>query len=302
MLLKELIGQAMAILIPSFPEREAREMVYAFLEDTIGTRRHTHIVEPEYAVSDDVSHTVLDAFRRMASGEPLQYVTGHADFYGRRFRVTPDVLIPRPETELLCREVLEFPSVPDGRINDHIRVLDLCTGSGCIAWTLALEMPGAEVTAMDISDAALTVASSQDFSDEVVQTGAVAPKFVKADVLAGPPCDLARLSDCRYDIIVSNPPYVMDKEKALMRPNVLDHEPHLALFVPDEDPLLFYKAVATWAAALLKPGGFGIVEINEAFGVETAEVFRAAGFHSVEIIRDLSDRHRFVAFRSASAL
>lgn len=288
MLLKELIGQAAAILQPSFPEREAREMVYAFLESSIGTKRHTHIVEPEYAVSDDVYHAALCAFRRMASGEPLQYVTGHADFYGRRFRVTPDVLIPRPETELLCREVL-------GRGKDPIRVLDLCTGSGCIAWTLALEVPGAKVTAVDISDGALSVAASQDFSDEAVHTGAVVPKFIKADVLAGPD-SLAGLTDCRFDVVVSNPPYVMDKEKALMRPNVLDHEPHLALFVPDEDPLLFYRAVAVWASELLKPEGYGIVEINEALGPETAEVFLSAGFHNVQVIKDLSERDRFVSF------
>jgi release factor glutamine methyltransferase len=154
-----------------------------------------------------------------------------------------------------------------------------------------LEIPGAEVVAVDISEGALEVASSQDFREEIARTGAIAPRFIKADVLAGPIEDLGQ-----FDIIVSNPPYVMDSEKSLMRPNVLDHEPHLALFVPDDDPLLFYRAVARWASRLLVPGGFGIVEINEALGSQTAELFRKAGFVNVEVVSDLNDRDRFVKF------
>lgn len=289
MLLKELILKGTETISSLYHDREAKEMVYAFLEHQLGTKRHTHIVEPMYEVADDQAEGALSAFLRMAAGEPLQYVTGFADFYGRRFRVTPDVLIPRPETELLCRNVNE-PSEHSATI---LTILDLCTGSGCIAWTLALEMPGAEVTAVDISDGALEVASSQDFAEETARTGALPPVFVKADVLAGPS---ASGIAGPYDILVSNPPYVMDKEKALMRSNVLDHEPHLALFVSDEDPLVFYRAVADWARTLLKPDGFGIVEINEALGPETSEVFREAGFFRTEIIKDLSDRDRFVRF------
>ena len=353
MLLKSLINKGVETVSGMYPEREAKEMVFAFLEHHIGTKRHTHIVEPEYDVAEDKASAALAAFRRMASGEPLQYVTGVADFYGRRFRVAPDVLIPRPETELLCQNILTkrtncqmlhwppptswSPPQPAAagfslqrstgpfadrsrgcenansaylatrtskevcQNNLNIQILDLCTGSGCIAWTLALEMPGAEVTAVDISDGALKVASSQDFSEETGRTGAVPPVFVKADVLAGPEylCHPERSEGSlpRYDILVSNPPYVMDKEKALMRPNVLDHEPHLALFVSDDDPLVFYRAIAGWALALLKPDGYGIVEINEALGPQTADLFRSAGLHEVEIIRDLSDRDRFVSFR-----
>ena len=326
MLLKSLISKGVEALSSVYPEREAREMVFVLLEHQIGTKRHTHIVEPGYEVSDDGASAVITAFGRMASGEPLQYVTGVADFYGRQFRVSPDVLIPRPETEILCREALSYgtnrqmlqwspptswaPPPTRGCENaisaylatrsetkdtaDTFKILDLCTGSGCIAWTLALEMPGSEVTAVDISDGALAVASSQDFSEEIDRTGAVSPVFVKADVLAGP--SVSGLSG-RYDILVSNPPYVMDKEKALMRPNVLDHEPHLALFVSDEDPLVFYRAIAGWALAVLKPDGYGIVEINEALGLRTADLFRAAGLRDVKVIKDLSDRDRFVSFR-----
>ena len=164
----------------------------------------------------------------------------------------------------------------------------MCTGSGCIAWTLALELPGAQVTAVDLSDGALDVASSQDFGEELL-SGAKAPAFLKADVLNSPPSDIGM-----FDIIVSNPPYVMESEKALMRSNVLEHEPAMALFVPDEDPLVFYRAVARWAKFLLKEEGFLMVEINEVLGEETAEVFRLTGFVDVNVVKDLSDRDRFV--------
>jgi release factor glutamine methyltransferase len=153
-------------------------------------------------------------------------------------------------------------------------------------------MPGSDVKGVDISDGALGVASRQDFADEMSRTGAKAPEFLKADVLGEPLYGLGM-----FDVLVSNPPYVMDKEKALMRPNVLDHEPHLALFVSDDDPLVFYRAVSEWAMALLKPSGYAVVEINEALGEQTADIYRNAGFKDVHIIKDLNDKDRFVSFR-----
>ena len=303
MVLKELINKGVETISVLYPEREAREMVMLYLEDSHGIRRLTHILEPLFEVSEDVLSASLSAFDRMASGEPMQYIIGKAHFYGRDFNVSPSVLIPRPETEILCREVIRKHGAKCSN-GPLIRILDLCTGSGCIAWTLALEIPGAEVVAVDISDEALAVASSQDFSEEMARTGAIAPRFIKADVLAGPSSDLGL---GQFDMIVSNPPYVMDSEKSLMRSNVLDHEPHLALFVPDNDPLVFYRAIARWTAVLLAPDGFGIVEINEALGPQTADIFCnparhqedtiSVGYHSVEIVPDLSDRPRFVAFR-----
>lgn len=282
MLLIDLIKEGVQTLSALYPEREAREMVYATLEKFLGTTRHTHILEPYYKVSDEDILQVHDAFSQMASSVPLQYVLKEAWFYGRKFNVSPDVLIPRPETELLCR-----------RVSGHkgFRVLDLCTGSGCIAWTLALEMPGSAIIGVDISDGALKVADNQEFSEEMSQTGALKPQFVKADVLSEPLTSLGQ-----FDVIVSNPPYVMDREKDLMRRNVLDHEPHLALFVPDDDPLLFYRAVAKWALLMLRPDGYGIVEINEALAFDTEEIFRDLGFRNVQTIKDLYDRDRFVEF------
>lgn len=290
MLLRELIRNAEDTLRQVYPEREARQMVFSLLEHHLGTKPHTHIIEPQYQVVEDDFAVVMKSLERLAAEEPLQYVINQAWFYGRSFRVTPDVLIPRPETELLCREALD--EVRRRGFGDNVSVLDLCTGSGCIAWTMALELPGSRVFAADISEAALEVASSQGLSE-------AGPEFFKADVLRE---DLGRqIADAgagapeKFDIILSNPPYVRESEKALMRHNVLDWEPSLALFVPDSDPLKFYRALSRHASALLSDNGFGIVEINEAFGEETAELFTCAGFRC-NIIHDLSGRPRHIKF------
>ena len=288
MLLRDLISKGTETISQAFPEREAREMVLMFLQHSIGTSRHTHILEPSYEVSEEAASHAMGAFDRMASGEPIQYIIGKAYFYDREFKVTPDVLIPRPETELLVREAVNWAR-RSGR--ETMRIADLCTGSGCIAWSMAMELPGAEVTAVDISDGALAVAAGQESGSAAAgcPCEVVAPKFIKADVLAGPVEGLGT-----FDMILSNPPYVMDSEKALMRKNVLEHEPWLALFVPDDDPLLFYRSVAAWARQLLKPDGLCLVEINEALGRQTAEVFEDAGFRDVEVLQDLNSRDRFV--------
>ena len=294
MLLKDLIRKGIETVSVCYSEREAKEIVSAYMEDVFCIKRYQSSLTPDMEMSEGQACQAGRDFARIAAGEPLQYVTGKAFFYSREFRVTPDVLIPRQETELLCHTVLST-----SRRNQNI--LDLCTGSGCIAWTLALEMPGSKVTAVDISDGALSVASSQDFIEEMDRTHAFKPCFIKADVLKGPAVcansfsDYATLSP-KFDIIVSNPPYVMDSEKPLMRTNVLDHEPHLALFVPDDDALKFYVAVAQWAAKLLAEDGIGVVEINEALGEQTAQVFMEYGFSEVNIIPDIHGKDRFVRF------
>ena len=289
MLLKDIIYKGIETVSGLYPEGEAKEMVFAYMEDVFGLKRHTHVLQPEYRLPDTDAAKAMADFGRMATGEPLQYVTGKAYFYGREFRVGPDVLIPRGETEVLVQETVDAAS---GKVP---RVLDLCTGSGCIAWTLALEMPGAEVTAVDISDGALAMASSQDFRDELAHSGASAPKFIKGDVLKSP-AESGFRNVGKYDIIVSNPPYVMDSEKALMRTNVLEHEPHLALFVPDDDALKFYSAVAQWADELLADEGFAVVEINEALGPQTRQIFLDKGFGYADIVHDLHGKDRFVRF------
>ena len=275
MLLSQFISEGSRELEALYPPREARSLVMRLVEDIGGFLPYDHVVRPDLEAPAELTA----ALERLKAGEPLQYVTGFQEFYGRRFNVRPGVLIPRPETEILVREAclralqMEAP-----------RVLDLCTGSGCIAWSLALEVPDAVVTGVDISEEALTVARGQNLASD-------APQFIEADVLT---------ADCfaaePFDILVANPPYIRESEKTQMHRNVLDHEPELALFVPDEDPLVFYRAIATHAARCLVPGGWGMVEINEALGPQTAEVFEASGLREVQIIRDYFGRDRFVSF------
>lgn len=286
MLLTAFLKEGTAVLEPLYPSSEARSMLLMLCEAQLGVQRHTPILEPAYPIPPERLESLLSALERLKTGEPVQYVLGFSEFMGRRFRVSPAVLIPRPETEQLVMEAVQtLRGLPRGA-----RVLDLCTGSGCIAWSLALEVPGTSVVGVDISRQALEVARSQDFP---LPTGAQAPVFIQADIL-----DTAQpFPFGPFDWVLSNPPYIMEAEKAQMRRNVLDFEPPAALFVPDTDPLVFYRAVAAWCGRLLVPGGRGLVEINESLGVDTAEVFASAGFGDVRQMKDFFDKDRFVSFR-----
>ena len=254
--------------------------------ERLGTESYTHIVEPGFEIPAGSLDGIQEDLRRLSGGEPLQYVLGYQEFCGRRFRVGPGVLIPRPETEELVRAALE-------KLPSEGSALDRCTGSGCIAWTLALDLPGSEVVATDLSTDALSLAREQfkRISKKVLR-----PRFVEADLL-DVEGTVKAVGGPSFDIITANPPYVMNSEKVEMRPNVLGWEPHMAIFAPDRDPLAFHKPIAVTALRLLAPGGYGIVEINTELAEEPAAVFSQAGFYSVEIIRDLFDRPRFVSFR-----
>ena len=300
MLLASFLKQGVEALAPLYPQEEARSMMLMLCAEIIGTKSYTHIVEPQYEIDKKGEEPLARALARLETGEPIQYVLGKADFCGRTFHVTPAVLIPRPETELLVKEAVKLADmtrrmrIPFGKSAEPVRVLDLCTGSGCIAWSVALAVPGARVIGVDISEEALQVARSQDFSEEMKATGAIAPTFVKADVLESE--ESFQYDHGQFDLILSNPPYVMEKEKPAMRRNVLEYEPAQALFVPDEDPLLFYRAVARWSQRFLSPEGKGLTEINEALGNETVEVFRSSGFHQSETVTDFFDKNRFVFY------
>lgn len=287
MRLSDFTRESVRTLENLYPSPEARGMVLILCRERLGVESYTYITEPGYEIPDDKLDSLSDDISRLSAGEPLQYVLGYAEFFGRRFCVNPSVLIPRPETEQLVDEALKLLR----RIGPGARVLDLCTGSGCIAWSLAIEMPGTEVVAVDISAPALSVASRQ-FPE--LPDGVIAPEFVCSDVLS-----LCPGVEGRFDIIVSNPPYIMEREKALMRTNVLDHEPQLALFVPDNDPLLFYRAIAAVSSRLLCGNGTGLVEINETLGPATETLFRESGYKKTEIIRDFFSKERFVKFGSS---
>lgn len=280
MLLKDFIRENTASLCDLYPEAEARSIVMRLCEERLGVHSYTHIVDPSYILTQE--EQLKEDIRRLQTGEPLQYVLGFVEFCGRRFKVDGRVLIPRPETELLVEEALKF-----ARSLDHpARILDLCTGSGCIAWTLALELPDSEVVAVDISEDALAVARSQfpESADRV--------RFVQADILK-----LQQyLPAAGYDLIVSNPPYIMNSQKTEMRRNVLDFEPDLALFVPDDDPLLFYRAIAGISGNVLASGGMGLVEINDVLPDETVDVYVSGGYSNIKLIKDFADRPRLVAY------
>lgn len=295
MLLSEFIKEALSALEGLYPVPEARSLVNLLCEHELGVKSYTHIIEPQYLVPDDKLEGLSSAIDRLAMGEPIQHIIGSAPFCGRSFRVSRDVLIPRPETELLVneatKEILRLRS--ERGEGSSVRVLDLCTGSGCIAWTLALPPAMAEVVAVDVSEKALEVASSQVFGHEIEERAYARPLFVQADIL-----DTEQdFEHGLFNLILSNPPYIKESEKALMRSNVLDYEPHIALFVSDDDPLLFYRAIALWARRFLKEGGMAIVEINETLGDETMALFRDAGFRELRLIKDFYNKKRFVSFR-----
>ena len=288
MLLAEFIRESVPALEKLYPSPEARGLVLMLCEERLGVRSYTHIVEPLFEISEPELPGLKADMSRLAAGEPIQYVLGYTEFCGRKFKVAPSVLIPRPETGQLVDESLKLLAA----MGRPAKVLDLCTGSGCIAWSVALGAPGVSVTAADISEPALALARSQ-FED--VPSGVNVPEFVCSDLLGG-----CREISGRFDLLLSNPPYVMEKEKAAMRRNVLDYEPGIALFVPDDDPLLFYRALASVSLRLLDSSGTGVVEINEALGPETAAVFEAAGYKKTEILRDIFGKDRFVRFSSRS--
>ncbi|MEX2512220.1 MAG: peptide chain release factor N(5)-glutamine methyltransferase [Cyclobacteriaceae bacterium] len=227
------------------------------------------------AVIAAVPEGLSKALEELLGGKPIQYILGESPFYGRNFKVGPGVLIPRNETEEMVHLIL-------GNHIEGAKVLDIGTGSGCIAISLALEMAKAEVGAMDLSVAALAMARENAAQLKAAIT------FFQSDVLLDP------LPLLDLDIIVSNPPYVRASEKGLMHKNVLDHEPHLALFVPDEDPLKFYRVIVKKAIMHLKKGGCLYLEINEVFGNDTRSLMEESGFEEVKIYRDLNGKDRIV--------
>ncbi|MDY5301448.1 MAG: peptide chain release factor N(5)-glutamine methyltransferase [Candidatus Cryptobacteroides sp.] len=298
MLLAEFVKAGTKALESLYPQKEARSIVLMLCEEVLGTENYTHIVEPEFKIDDKKLPELEAAMERLKKMEPVQYVLGHTEFYGRTFKVDPAVLIPRPETELLCRDAIKLGMrvyrmrSPYGKNAEPVRILDLCTGSGCIAWTMALSIPGSRVTAVDISDAALEVAAGQDFASELKSKETFKPEFMKADVLDSE----QEIELGPFDMVLSNPPYVMESEKEDMRRNVLEYEPESALFVPDDDPLLFYRAIARWSQRFMSPEGVGLSEVNESLARQTETVFKAAGYAHTEIVRDLSDKNRYIIY------
>lgn len=255
-------------------ENERESIVYWLLE------YYLEVSKTDVLLGKEVTEKPVDwenIIRRLNNNEPIQYVIGETEFFGRKFFVSPDVLIPRPETEELVQLIVADNSIPSSPT-----ILDIGTGSGCIAISIAAEKPDATVVAFDVSDAALEVAQK----NAVLNNAKV--EFVKQDILKP---DVHK----SVDVIVSNPPYVTNGEMAEMNANVLDFEPHLALFVENERPLIFYDAICEYAQKNLAENGKLFFEINEYLGNETATCVKSHGFEEVEIVKDINGKQRFIA-------
>lgn len=276
-------------LVGIYGASEAHAVSRVFLEDAFGITLSDVYCDKVRHFSSEERCCMQSMIRRLENGEPVQYVVGMARFGELMFNVTPAVLIPRPET----LELVQW-SVSDLRACSAVspcspRILDIGTGSGCIAITLAKSIPAAKVTAIDISTAALAVAQSN-----VVRNG-VHVTFAQCDIFA--PQNIAGET---FDVIVSNPPYVCRSESAEMHRNVLCYEPHDALFVDDDAPLVFYEAIAEYAAAHLARNGVVYTEINSRFGDETAAVFRRYGFADVRVREDSNGKPRMLKAKMSS--
>lgn len=254
---------------------EIISMAHLVLDRVLGISKTDLLSQKQIQATTNELEKLDNIVKRINQHEPIQYILGEADFFGRRFKVNASVLIPRPETEELVREVKNFS-------HPAAAILDIGTGSGCIPITLALEIPGSRVSATDISDKALVVAKENS------KNLGAAVHFLQHNILT------EEIPFHNLDIVVSNPPYITVSEKESMAPNVKDFEPHVALFVPENDPLIFYSAIASKAQTALKTGGLLCVEINERFGDKVKALFQEKGFREVTAIRDLSGKNRIV--------
>jgi release factor glutamine methyltransferase len=264
-----------ARLKDTFEPQELNAVVNLVLGDVLHYSPVDVVLRGTFEQDDVLAGRIEAITTRLLKHEPLQYILGHARFHGHEFKVTEATLIPRPETELLVDMIVDQNPASD------LNVIDLGTGSGCIAVSLARALKYAHVTAVDNSAAALQVAQGNARS---LHTRV---DFRQQDMLNMPPEPMA------WDIVVSNPPYVCQSEKAAIAPNVLDYEPASALFVPDDDPLLFYRAIARYAAASLKPGGKLYLEINQRFGRQVQQLLHDAGLHDAAVARDQYGRWRY---------
>ena len=273
------------LLTQIYDDYEAKAIARMVYEVRFGLMPSDLFIGKDTQLSTDDQKLLAEITQRLLTGEPIQYVLGEAEFGGRTFHVEPGVLIPRPETYELCQWIMEERKgkKEEGR---NTSILDIGTGSGCIACTLAAELADAEVTAWDISDDALRIAT------ENAKRTNVHVSFEKVDVLNTSLLNRERPAT-GLDIIVSNPPYICNKERATMERNVLEHEPELALFVPDDDPLLFYRTIARFAAKTLNPGGALYFEINPLYVSEIQQMLSKEGFSHTEIRNDQFGKQRF---------
>lgn len=268
-------------LTDTYPNSEIKGIIRLIMEQICNLQPHQYLIFQDTQLSNEKKNKIIEVVERMKSKEPIQYILGTADFYSIPFEVNSSVLIPRPETEELVDLIISENSTSIGK-----NILDIGTGSGCIAITLQKNIKTAHVYAVDISAEALNVARRNAVQNQTDVT------FIQTDILQ---LEKAQ-KDISYtfDIIVSNPPYIKQEEKKEMEQNVLDFEPHLALFVPDQDPLLFYRHIAEFGREKLKKNGLLYFEINAACGEITCKMLQEKGYNKVQLIKDLSGKDRII--------
>jgi release factor glutamine methyltransferase len=281
MKIKEYKGHFIKALLPFYDEMEAESFFYLLLENKHQLRRIDLALDVDSVFSENEILNWNAILEKLKIQIPIQYIIGTTHFYGLEFFVDENVLIPRPETEELVDWIVKLNSKLSKKKN--LKILDIGTGSGCIAISLAKNIPNSEVFAIDVSENALAIAKKNAILNKVPVT------FLHKNILETK--DLSQ----KFDIIVSNPPYVRNLEKAEIKPNVLDNEPHLALFVPDNDPLIFYKKIAELAAANLNPNGQLFFEINQYLGKETQELLESIGLKNIELRKDIYGNDRMIA-------
>ena len=258
-----------------YTDGEIKALTRILATEMLGVSQMAFYMKDDITLTAEQTALLDSAIERLQQHEPIQYILGYSDFCGLRFKVTPATLIPRPETS----ELVEWIA---SEANGKEKILDIGTGSGCIAVSLAHSIPLATVSAWDISAEALAVATENSKANNRAVT------FREVDILAYQP------NDEQFDIIVSNPPYIKEVEKEQMEANVLDWEPHTALFVPDSDPLLFYRTIAQKATKMLHPGGKLYFEINRAYGKATCDMLASLGYTDIELRKDFTDNDRMI--------
>ena len=273
--MKAIAKQISKVLSNCYSAGEVSALTRIIATELLGVSQMAYFLKDNITLTAKQEALLADAIERLKKQEPIQYILGYSDFCGLRFKVTPATLIPRPETSELVEWIASEATGKES-------ILDIGTGSGCIAVSLAHKLPQSKVTAWDISNEALAVATENS------KANGCSVAFEQVDILAYQP------TGEQFDIIVSNPPYIKENEKETMHSNVLDWEPHTALFVPDNDPLLFYRTIAKKGLTILKPGGRLYFEINRAHGKETVEMLAALGYTNIELRKDFAENDRMI--------
>ncbi|REH48736.1 release factor glutamine methyltransferase [Tenacibaculum gallaicum] len=278
MLLKQYKSYFSEQLSSIFPQTEINTFFFLLIEEYLGFQRIDFTLQPTFEVPSDKKRLLDEALARLKKEEPIQYILGKTEFYGLPFNVDKNTLIPRPETE----ELVEWVIKEIEKSQKLLSILDIGTGTGCIPISLKKQLPDVNVSAIDVSEKALTVAKKNAELNDV-KVSFIYQDILKAKELSG-----------KFDIIVSNPPYVRELEKTEIKNNVLKNEPHLALFVEDDNPLLFYKKIADLAKNSLTKTGLLFFEINQYLGEETVDMLKSKGFTKVELRKDLFGNDRMI--------